>query len=41
MYESDAIIKYLFDTYGTGQVPLSLRLGVLTTFAEVLASLSR
>ena len=33
MYESDDIIRYLFDTYGGGggNVPLSLRLGLLTT----------
>ncbi|KIZ01293.1 hypothetical protein MNEG_6670 [Monoraphidium neglectum] len=31
LYESDDIINYLFTEYGDGQVPLSLRLGFLTT----------
>lgn len=30
MYESDDIVKHMFETYGSGNVPLSLRLGVAT-----------
>jgi hypothetical protein len=41
MYESDDIIQYLFTTYGDGQVPLPLRLGMLTTITCALGSLSR
>ena len=37
LYESDAIISYLFTTYGDGRVPLSLRLGFLTTLTCGLA----
>eukprot|EP00775_Hariotina_reticulata_P008777 gene8777-8955_t len=37
MYESDDIIQYLFTEYGDGQVPLSLRLGFLTTLTCGLA----
>eukprot|EP00878_Enallax_costatus_P025356 GHUV01027127.1.p1 GENE.GHUV01027127.1~~GHUV01027127.1.p1 ORF type:complete len:147 (+),score=33.12 GHUV01027127.1:737-1177(+) len=37
MYESDAIIKYLFTEYGDGQVPLALRLGFATTLTCGLA----
>lgn len=37
MYESDAIITYLFNEYGDGQVPLALRLGYFTTLTAGLA----
>ncbi|GBF89778.1 hypothetical protein Rsub_02948 [Raphidocelis subcapitata] len=37
MYESDAIIAYLFKEYGDGAVPLALRLGPLTTLTCGLA----
>jgi len=38
MYESAAIMKYLADTYGTGVVPWSGRLGPLTTMSSAVAS---
>jgi glutathione S-transferase len=38
MYESDDIVTYLFDQYGDGEVPLSLRLGPLTDVSSMLAS---
>lgn len=38
LYESDDIITYLFDQYGDGEVPLSLRLGPLTDASSMLAS---
>jgi len=41
MYESDAIVRYLFDRYGDGRVPLSLALGPLTDLSAQLASLWR
>lgn len=41
MYDSDAILQYLFSKYGPGSVPLSLRLGPLTTLTETLAVLPR
>lgn len=41
MYESDEIVKYLAQTYGTGEVPLGLRLGPLTTMRSVAASALR
>eukprot|EP00210_Caulerpa_lentillifera_P008237 g7863.t2 len=41
MYESDAIIEYLYKEYGTGEVPLILRLGMLTTLTCGLASIVR
>lgn len=41
MYESDDIIKYLFETYGDGKVPLGLRLGFLTTVSAGLGLLPR
>ena len=37
LYESDAIVSYLFATYGDGRVPLPLCLGPLTTLTCVLA----
>jgi glutathione S-transferase len=41
MYESNAIIRHLFETYGDGQVPTALALGPLTTASSVLASWMR
>jgi glutathione S-transferase len=40
-YESDAIIKYLFQTYGDGIVPLELSLGPLTLAASAAATALR
>jgi len=40
-YESDRIIRYLFQTYGDGIVPLPLSLGPLTTTSAALASALR
>lgn len=41
MYESDAINRYLAETYGDGTVPLALRLGPVTTLSSGLASAAR
>lgn len=41
MYESDDIIKYLVNTYGDGQIPLMLSLGLLTTLTEGFAMIGR
>jgi glutathione S-transferase len=41
MYESNAIIRYLFETYGDGRVPTALALGPLTTAGSMLASWTR
>ncbi|XBI06480.1 hypothetical protein VPH35_134491 [Triticum aestivum] len=41
MYESDAIIKYLADTYGDGTVPIMLSLGLFTTITAGLAMIWR
>ena len=41
LYESDDIVRYLFDRYGDGNVPLSLALGPLTTATSFLASAAR
>jgi glutathione S-transferase len=41
MYESDAIVAYLFDRYGDGRVPLALSLGALTNLSAQAASLWR
>ena len=41
LYESNDINRYLYETYGTGRMPLSLSLGPLTTTASALVSLSR
>ncbi|PSC77062.1 hypothetical protein C2E20_0521 [Micractinium conductrix] len=41
MYESDAIIEYMFKSYGNGEVPLGLRLGPLTVISCGLAMLPR
>ncbi len=41
MYESDAIIRYLFDTYGNGRRPVALSLGPLTNLGASLPGLFR
>jgi glutathione S-transferase len=41
MYESDAILAYLFDKYGNGKVPLGLRLGMLTALSAGLGLMAR
>lgn len=41
MYESDAIIKYLSNTYGDGTVPVMLSLGPITTITAGLALIGR
>ena len=41
MYESDAIVQYLFETYGDGRVPWLLSLGPATTATAQLATLWR
>jgi hypothetical protein len=41
LLESDAIIKYLYNEYGDGKVPLSLSLGPLTTISCSLGQLPR
>lgn len=41
MYESLAIVQYLFETYGGGRLPLQWRLGRLQTLSSSLASAAR
>jgi len=41
MYESLAIVAYLFNTYGDGKLPLKWRAGRLQTFGSMLASAPR
>jgi glutathione S-transferase len=41
MYESDAIVQYLFERYGDGDVPWPLALGALTDVSAQLAGLWR
>ena len=41
LLESDAIITYLYKTYGDGKVPLALRLGPLTTLSCSIGQLPR
>jgi glutathione S-transferase len=41
LYESDAIVRHLFDRYGDGRVPRLLRAGVLTDATAMAASLAR
>jgi glutathione S-transferase len=41
IYESDDIIRYLADQYGTGNIPVSLSLGPLTTASSIMASATR
>ena len=41
MYESDDIVRYLFDTYGDGAVPRVLGLPIVTDVSSGLASAAR
>ena len=41
MYESDEINRHLYDRYGAGAVPLTLRLGPVTTVSAAVPSLVR
>ena len=41
MYESDAIVQYLFERYGDGNVPFPLAQGALTDLSAQLAGLWR
>ena len=41
MYESDDIVRYLFETYGDGSVPRILGLPVVTDLSSGLASVAR
>jgi glutathione S-transferase len=41
MYESDDIVRYLFDRYGDGRVPLALSLPVVRDVTAVLAGAPR
>jgi glutathione S-transferase len=41
MYESDDIVRYLFERYGDGKVPMALGLGVLTDASSALSGLPR
>jgi glutathione S-transferase len=41
MYESDDIVRYLFDRYGDGRVPKMLALGPITDLNSILAGLAR
>ncbi|KAK9850981.1 hypothetical protein WJX84_003147 [Apatococcus fuscideae] len=41
MYESDAIVRHLFQNYGDGKVPWGLSLGILTALSCTLALLPR
>jgi glutathione S-transferase len=41
MYESDDIVRYLFESYGTAPAPLALRLGPLTDASAMMASAAR
>jgi len=41
MYESDDIIDHLFRTYGGGRVPVTLKLGPVTTASALAASVWR
>ena len=41
LYESDEINRYLFETYGTGSVPLLLSLGPLTIASSAVATVLR
>ncbi len=38
LYESDEIVRYLFETYGDGSVPFSLAAGPLTDVSSTIAS---
>ena len=41
MYESDDIVRYLFKTYGDGEVPATLRLPIVPDVTSMLASAVR
>ena len=41
MYESDDIVRYLFERYGDGRVPTMLALGPITDINSVIAGLAR
>jgi glutathione S-transferase len=41
MYESDAIVSYLYENYGNGRVPMPLSLGPLTTLGAALPGIVR
>ena len=41
MYESDDIVRYLFETYGVGGIPLPLAGGPLTDLSSMLSGLFR
>ena len=41
MYESDDIVRYLFETYGDGSVPLALAAGPLTDLSAALVGAFR
>ncbi len=41
MYESDDIVRYLFEHYGDGVVPMSLAMGPLTNLSSFVASAAR
>mmetsp|Transcript_18283 Transcript_18283/g.38189 ORF Transcript_18283/g.38189 Transcript_18283/m.38189 type:complete len:220 (+) Transcript_18283:588-1247(+) len=40
-YESDSIVRYLFETYGDGKVPLPLAIAPVTNLTSTLATLTR
>jgi len=41
MYESDDIVRYLFEHYGDGRVPMMLAMGPLTDISCVISSVPR
>jgi glutathione S-transferase len=41
MYESDDIVRHLFEQYGDGRVPLALAMGPLTNLSSFAASANR
>ena len=41
MYESDDIVRYLFETYGDGSIPLPLAGGPLTDLSSMLSGMFR
>lgn len=41
MYESDDIVKYLFNNYGDGKVPWGLSLGIITALSCGIALIPR
>lgn len=40
-YESDAIVRYLFETYGAGSIPIPLALGTLTNISSGFSTVFR